>query len=545
MTNPRRSLQLATLVSLSPILWACAPIATVDETDPQLPTPVAGVPSTPEITKARQLDEAATAQMESNPKASMVDSETATELTLDAAPTLPLAQGNEAIALYDYSIARLVEAAVRAGAKPWEHEVVLQGPKGPIYVNMADDSKGAWVPGTDHLIPTDRLEVGGAYFTDRAGVDGVGIPLVSKGKGRTDKWAPDEHYFAVTAIVHVKGDHCYIEVVDPDLTPTVTLAGKTRPVAADYSAPMALGITETSPQKFGIAALLRTDDYMDEAQMIMVEPYRPNKIPLILVHGLLDSPTSWTPMINELNSDPEIRKKYQIWTYRYPSGLPFPLSAEMLREEIAAIYKEYPDTQKAVVVGHSMGGLLAHMLICDSGDQFCIDALGQPLDKFKVEPDEHKTLEGAFYFKRSPYVAEAIFMATPHRGADLASNILGRIGASLIHLPDKMADLGPKLTSQTEGEEVIERFPNSIDTLRPESPEVKALNDLKIPASTPFYSIVGDRGRGDTPNSSDGVVAYKSSHLDGAKSELVVPSDHLVQQNPQAIAEVDRILKNP
>ena len=42
---------------------------------------------------------------------------------------------------------------------------------------------------------------------------------------------------------------------------------------------------------------------------------------------------------------------------------------------------------------------------------------------------------------------------------------------------------------------------------------------------------------------SDGIVPYWSSHLDGAQSELVVRSSHNAHQNPQAIAEVKRILK--
>jgi hypothetical protein len=53
---------------------------------------------------------------------------------------------------------------------------------------------------------------------------------------------------------------------------------------------------------------------------------------------------------------------------------------------------------------------------------------------------------------------------------------------------------------------------------------------------------VGDRGRGDTPNSSDGVVPYWSAHLDGAQSEKIVPSNHSTPLNPEAIAEVRRIL---
>jgi hypothetical protein len=59
---------------------------------------------------------------------------------------------------------------------------------------------------------------------------------------------------------------------------------------------------------------------------------------------------------------------------------------------------------------------------------------------------------------------------------------------------------------------------------------------------------MGDRGKGGNkdhtpPISTDGVVPYWSSHLDGAESELIVPSGHAAHQNPMAIAEVRRILE--
>ena len=57
-----------------------------------------------------------------------------------------------------------------------------------------------------------------------------------------------------------------------------------------------------------------------------------------------------------------------------------------------------------------------------------------------------------------------------------------------------------------------------------------------------LHSIIGDRGRGDTPDSSDGVVPYWSSHLEGVESECIVPYDHDVPKCPQAIREVEWIL---
>ena len=87
----------------------------------------------------------------------------------------------------------------------------------------------------------------------------------------------------------------------------------------------------------------------------------------------------------------------------------------------------------------------------------------------------------------------------------------------------------------------IEHMPTGINGLSPRSPVLRGLDTLPIHA--PYHSIVGDRGRGDTPNSSDGVVQYWSSHLDGASSELAVRSGHSVCENPDAQREVIRILR--
>ena len=68
------------------------------------------------------------------------------------------------------------------------------------------------------------------------------------------------------------------------------------------------------------------------------------------------------------------------------------------------------------------------------------------------------------------------------------------------------------------------------------------MNTIPMAPGVPYNAIIGDRGRGDSPNSSDGVVPYWSSHLDGTESEHIVPSGHGAHQNPEAIEEVRRIL---
>ena len=63
-----------------------------------------------------------------------------------------------------------------------------------------------------------------------------------------------------------------------------------------------------------------------------------------------------------------------------------------------------------------------------------------------------------------------------------------------------------------------------------------------VSSRVPFHSIVGDRGKGDTPDSSDGVVSNWSSHLDGAVSKKIIPSGHGSQENQEGIEEARQIL---
>jgi hypothetical protein len=98
--------------------------------------------------------------------------------------------------------------------------------------------------------------------------------------------------------------------------------------------------------------------------------------------------------------------------------------------------------------------------------------------------------------------------------------------------------LRPSLRSSFDGSKA-----SSISGLSAKSPALQGLSRTEIDSSVPFHSIIGDRGDKDTLNSSDGVVAYTSSHVDGAQSELLVPADHTAHAHPQAALEIRRILR--
>jgi pimeloyl-ACP methyl ester carboxylesterase len=321
------------------------------------------------------------------------------------------------------------------------------------------------------------------------------------------------------------------------------------PVAADFTAPLALGLSREHPEKVSVPAMLSPETFAGNERLIQVQPYDPNKIPVLFVHGLKSTPVTWAPMLNALCADPIVRRNYQAWVFNYPTGFPVPYSAMLLRRQLEALDKAFPHHRPIVLVGHSMGGILSRLMISDShGDKFWRDFFGTSPGQTKLSPEGKALLKEALIFKPRRDVARVIFISTPHRGSVIAQGPIGRIASSLIHKPMKFLKLGPEIMQASVVQEEpgimkLKRMPNSIDTLAPNDPFVKFMNTLPLNRSVPYHSIIGDRGRGDTPNSSDGAVAYWSSHVAGARSEKIVPSDHGANQNPEGIAEVIRILK--
>jgi len=277
-----------------------------------------------------------------------------------------------------------------------------------------------------------------------------------------------------------------------------------------------------------------------------LQQFDPARTPVIFVHGLQETGASWAPMIDSLRDDPWIREHYQFWFFSYPSGYPYPYAAALFRRDLDGIERAFPNHKHIVLIGHSMGGLICRLTITDAGDKIWRTFFATPPAKTPLTSDTRKALEEALVFNHRPDVERVIFISTPHRGSKLATGWIGRIGAALVRTPQRFTSIyaatKPLLIADPAARP-LNRMPNSVDTLEPNDRFVEALNKLPIARGIPYHSIVGDRGRGDTPNSSDGVVPYWSSHLAGAQSELIVNSDHGAQYNPQAIQEVERILK--
>lgn len=444
---------------------------------------------------------------------------------------------------YNFAVARIFGTLRESKLTPWATPIHA----GSRTLAWQPHPKPVWNPALYELIPTDQLDIHGKYVDKRTIKDGLGAPLVAKRiADQVHEFAPTPHfYYAATGIARFEGKRCVLSLEDPLESETVRVGGHTFPLGAGFTAPLAMMLVEMQPEKLGMPRLLHPAKFAATTRIARLEPFDPDKTVVLLVHGLMSSPATWFPLINHLRSDEDIRRHYQFWFFSYPSGYPYPYSAAILRRELDEAEKHYPMRSKMVVVGHSMGGCISRLLITDSERRIWDEMFNEPPEKMDLTPEHKHILTESTIFKHRPEIGRVVFVSAPLRGADLAAGWLGRLGARLVKLPSNMLKLGKeeaRYEKVAAGHKHLDRFPDSVDTLAPDNDFVVALHKVPLTSGIPYHTICGDRGKGDAPDSSDGVVPYWSSHLPGALSEKIVPSHHGAHQNPQAIDEVHRIL---
>jgi pimeloyl-ACP methyl ester carboxylesterase len=463
----------------------------------------------------------------------------------------------EARDAYNYAVSRVISALQKAKLDPWTQPLHVPAPDGGEYIlTHRHDPRPEWNPALYDFTPADEFDVGGVYVTERTTRDGIGAPLVAVGRGQRGRYREDfalpRTYYGVTAVARFdRARRCVLSFEDPLASERVTIGSRTFPLAADFTVPLAVLLARENPERLGLSRMLQPAKFTDTARIARLQPYDPDKTVVLVVHGLMSEPSTWTPMINTLRGDAEIRKHYQFWFYSYPSGYPYPYAAAILRRELDAIQKRFPTRRPMVVIGHSMGGCISRLLITDTGDRLWMDIFEEPPDEVQLPPDDLKLFTEALIFRHRPEVGRVIFISAPLRGSELARNWVGRIGSMLVKAPTNLIKAGADVltvTSYGSDDLKLKRIPNSVDTLAPNNRFVKAIQKIPLTPGIPYHVISGDRGKGGNkdqtkPVMSDGVVPYWSSHMEGAQSELVVPSSHSAHQNPEAIAEVERILK--
>ncbi len=452
--------------------------------------------------------------------------------------------GDDARAIYNQAAADLTVLLRSANqGRLWNHALTLTSGGTSYRLRFAKPTRdGIWDPG--YFTGMTQAEKVPNGDLDRRNLrSGVGGTLVGNHKPSPlpPHVRPCGIFAAVTATLEFKGREVLLTLLDPSVRTSARVAGAERPLAADFSAPLA-AYPQGSEFWNGIMGTLRVEKYMSQMGLFMIRPYDPERIPVIFVHGLASTPRMWRRVINDLEADPEFRRRYQCWLFSYPTGNPPAYSALRLRQELASIERSYPLSRPYVLIGHSMGGLLSQMQVTTlNRDSWNVIGKDKAALFFaKVKPGD--LIDQATCFQADPHVGRVIFICTPHRGSKMAIGGIGELAAKLISLPANLTSV----FAQTVGDSIAiatgdpKRMPNSVSGLSPNNPMLAVLDHT--PMQAPHHSIIGDRGKGDSPNSSDGVVEYSSSHLKSAKSECIVPGPHGACELPQTHAEIRRIL---
>lgn len=544
-----RTARFSPLLAMALVLSGCAQYASVSERRPQyhpLRTTVGALISAEQaIAKALRTERR-------EPMVALGEYLSAAKTASDELQRHP---GDEAaLANYNFAVARVLGAIKEGRVDLWTNPVRVPATGGDFTLTFKRDPRPQWNPTLYTFVPADEFDIKGKYVTERSVKEGWGAPIVAIGrevnKDTKENFSLPRTFYGVTALIRFEGRRAILSFEDPLSTERIRVGGRMVPLAANFTVPLAVMLASANPKRYEIPRLLRPGKFAETARITRLQPYDPDKTVVLVVHGLMDTPATWTPMINALRSDDRIRRSCQFWMYSYPSGYPYPYSALLLRRELEAIEKRFPLRKPMVVIGHSMGGCIARLLITDTGDRVWMEIFKKKPADVSLSAGNRRLLEDNLIFRRRPEVGRVIFISAPLKGSDMAVNPLGRIGSMLVRAPQALLSAGTdaiKAAAFQSDDLKLKRMPNSVDTLAPNNRFVKAINKVPVAEGIPYHVICGDRGLGGNkdrtkPVMSDGIVPYWSSHMPGAKSELIVPSDHSAHQNRKAIAEVKRIL---
>jgi hypothetical protein len=443
-------------------------------------------------------------------------------------------------------------------------------PFGEITVEFDEKKELLWAGFrlTDFVAAAD-IEVRG--LRNRYRIPGIGAPLAAKiepVEGATNKQSvriPPTIRIPASAFLRLDDPRGALksgklsgrlEFYTPDSTRSLKVQGVEIPVEYETTSALALTLEGAPIWDFEIAGF-RSGDFAIGAQrslsegLFMVRPHRTGRMPVVLVHGTASSPARWAELLNELENDPRFWERYEIWLFMYNTGNPIVHSAALLRAALSKTVEDLdPNGEDAglkemVLIGHSQGGLLTKMCVIDPGTRFWDGVFKVPPEKLDLSPESRELLEGALLFKPLPFVRRVVFVATPHHGSYRALGLLGELGSWFVNLPGRLTRLGMEVAKwQTQGflAGPFTGIPTAITNMNPSNRFLQTLASIPIVKGVTAHSIIAVQGEGPVEDGADGVVMYKSAHIDGVASEKVVRSSHSTQGNPETIQEIKRIL---
>ncbi|WP_343594552.1 alpha/beta fold hydrolase [Acinetobacter sp.] len=361
---------------------------------------------------------------------------------------------------------------------------------------------------------------------------------------------PESNDTSITALL----DHApmAVKIHDPYQFNAITVDHKTFPLAANFSAPYGLWLAQNNLGKAAYLSLIDRDQKLNMPHLYMLEPYNPNKKVIVLVHGLASSPEAWIRLTNDIMGDNVLREHYQVWQIFYSTNMPiiesrFQIYA-LLRQSFAQVDPKAPAYSDAVLIGHSMGGIITRLLVSNADIRPATFKLikSDKLQQHKNNPIVVERLQ----FQPINNFDRAIFLSSPHKGTPFADLWFTKMARRIIRLP--VAFVGA-VADTIQGEVNIKEAMKQIDNgflqngpsdLSYQSKFMQLTRDVNPPPGFIFHSIMGNITKSNDPKvMTDGIVPYESAHLDGAASEKIIHGGHSIQETPEAVLELRRILR--
>ncbi|MCC8363700.1 alpha/beta hydrolase [Lysobacter sp. A6] len=380
--------------------------------------------------------------------------------------------------------------------------------------------------------------------------DGLGVAAVAIGQAKGMPMFPPQPFALAINVRYVRdatGES--LEVTDASSHQRIDTALGRVDLARDTTAAYALSAA-LFDEELNAWGGLRRPEAMVTSELRLLAPIDAEKTPLVLVHGFASSPVAWANFANEVLGDPELADRYQVWLARYWTGPPLLANRYALARGIGTLRDAHVSgggDPSLVIVGHSMGGVLARLLVTDPGMALWNATFAKPPGALGVSPEDEALAQEVFLFKPVPDIDTVVFISTPHGGSEAADGVVARLlrglvesSAQAIGLLKRIATGAPDAIQPALQPVFAAGGPNSLDTLSPRNPVHRAARGLPIVPGVEAWSLIGIVDP-DHPERGDGVVPLESQAWPGAK-EVRIRGDHHLQAEPATVAALKRIL---
>jgi len=429
-------------------------------------------------------------------------------------------------------------------------------PVGDLNITLKSDTLAWELENIESFLPADAFDIRGLTVRNRT--PGLGLPLIALTPKSAD--SPNGGALPVTAFLRVKGgvkdlkngtDGATLEFYSAYDDTEVKVNGRSVPLETDSTTPLAYRLDNKKLWSAGVRRFLSAGHISNP--LILIQPYEPGRIPVVFVHGTASSPVWWAEMLNTLRANPVIRKRFQFWFFQYNSNNIILISAAQLRETLSGLVARLdpegkdPALRQMVVIGHSQGGLLTKLSAVDPGDKLWKSFSDKSIEDLDTDQEVKALARRIFLFEPLPFVTRVVFISTPHRGSFLSKqwvrNLVRRFVSLPVDLVFNKGDLYNRISTQLKlPASMRNEVPTSIDGMSAENPLLKALVELPLQPKVTGHSIIAVLPDMEIETGNDGVVEYKSAHIDGVTSEFIVRSGHSCQGHPFTIEEIRRIL---